>query len=1046
MLDIKVALPSGHCEDLSVSESSKVGDLRILAQKSFGQGFLRLIADGRILTDEEPLPASAGHHQLTAIALEAKVAGTSRAFALWCYGGDRILTWGYPAYGGDSSAVQERLKNVQQIEAAATAFAAILPDGSVVSWGHPDSGGDSSAVQDQLKNVQQLQATDSAFAAILADGSVVTWGDQSQGGDSSAVLGELKEVVRVHASCYAFTAVLADGSIVTWGDQDSGGDSSAVRDQVRSPQQLQSTESAFAALTDGSVVTWGNESFGGDSSAVQDQLRHVQQLEATDFAFAAIIADGSVVTWGVPDLGGDSSAVQDQLKDVQKLQATHCAFAAVLANGSVVAWGSPDEGGDTSEVQDQLQNVQEIQSTGRAFAAILADRSVVTWGSPADGGDSSAVQDQLRNVLKVAATERAFVAILAEGSEHEILILSTPPNQGATLNISGVMGSQMLVAYLYRHLVYSICWCARNCFKDGVSEIDEEAFSATVGEFFPRGPDTEGFTPQYVVAGVSFDLMVRGDRLTMKDRILVPDNSISCGDAETAHALAFRSHLCGRGDSACIATPGNGPPTGLQNMGELVGESGISFVQTVWSPVQIDTPGTYRICWCVDDSWDPVKLESHGLCGSGFQFNVQAGLIVVQGSDGDQRFQCTSFQPCNLNIISELPFESGDRIMVVAPPPTSTNSLATVCGRGTTGLQVEVGAFHSIYDTTTTSPPIFTSTLGANETTTTTEPQPSHYVGEFLLESAGQAGLYRLCYCKNAELGPCDDPVAFAQFAGILNISGKDCLQQDELFDLEGRCRYPAAELCMKTCGLCDRVRMAKRCEVSPRCYPFCAPTTDWAAFLEAAVHRWNSRGSGRLLHRDPAIAEFPDFLSPLEAETLISIAHQSGFQLEDPNDMPPEHRDVNKVDCEKSHCLRDPLIQEIYRRVSELLGIPPQNFESIEFLLYNRGQHYKPHLDDGPWQEMPALSAGLRVLTVFFYLSEAKKGGETRFPKVDLLVEPSAGKAVVWANVQADIWKMEKRSLHQAVPVVEGTKIAANFWVHPFEYRAAERFCKVGE
>ena len=57
-----------------------------------------------------------------------------------------------------------------------------------------------------------------------------------------------------------------------------------------------------------------------------------------------------------------------------------------------------------------------------------------------------------------------------------------------------------------------------------------------------------------------------------EDRILVPDSSISCGDVATAHALAFRSHLCGRGDSACIATPGNGPPTGLQNMGELVGD------------------------------------------------------------------------------------------------------------------------------------------------------------------------------------------------------------------------------------------------------------------------------------------------------------------------------------------------------------------------------------------------------------------------------------------------------------------------------------------
>ena len=41
-------------------------------------------------------------------------------------------------------------------------------------------------------------------------------------------------------------------------------------------------------------------------------------------------------------------------------------------------------------------------------------------------------------------------------------------------------------------------------FKDGVSEIDEEQFSALVGEFFPRGPDTETFSPQYVVAGVAW--------------------------------------------------------------------------------------------------------------------------------------------------------------------------------------------------------------------------------------------------------------------------------------------------------------------------------------------------------------------------------------------------------------------------------------------------------------------------------------------------------------------------------------------------------------
>ena len=43
-------------------------------------------------------------------------------------------------------------------------------------------GGDSSAVQDQLRNVQQVHATRRAFAAILADGFVVTWGNPD-GGD-----------------------------------------------------------------------------------------------------------------------------------------------------------------------------------------------------------------------------------------------------------------------------------------------------------------------------------------------------------------------------------------------------------------------------------------------------------------------------------------------------------------------------------------------------------------------------------------------------------------------------------------------------------------------------------------------------------------------------------------------------------------------------------------------------------------------------------------------------------------------------------------------
>ena len=181
------------------------------------------------------------------------------------------------------------------------AFAALLGDGFVVTWGHSTCGGDSSAVQEQLRDVQQIQASQYAFAAILGDGSVVTWGDSWFGGDSSAVQEQLRDVQQIQASNRAFAAILGDGSVVTWGLSASGGDSSAVQEQLRDVQQIQASLGAFAAiLGDGSVVTWGPANYGGDSSAVQEQLRDVQQIQASIGAFAAIRSDDLSSPGGLP--------------------------------------------------------------------------------------------------------------------------------------------------------------------------------------------------------------------------------------------------------------------------------------------------------------------------------------------------------------------------------------------------------------------------------------------------------------------------------------------------------------------------------------------------------------------------------------------------------------------------------------------------------------------------------------------------------------------------------------------------------------------------
>ncbi|CAE7941595.1 unnamed protein product, partial [Symbiodinium sp. KB8] len=425
---VEIGLNSSEFSKKKVREAGvKDGDsLTLHVQRTQAVGTVFAIA--AILGDGSVVTQGAGSYGGDSSAVQdmltnvQQIQASTGAFAAILIDGS-VVTWGLSHLGGDSSAVQEqlRLKRVKQIQAARNAFAAILLDGSVVTWGGVECGGDSSSVQDQLKNVQQIQATrsawNSAFAAVLADGSVVTWGDAGCGGDSSAVQHQLKNVQMIQASSKSFAAVLDDGSVVSWGDAKTGGDSSKVQRALKKVQAVQATPRAFAAiLGSGSVVTWGDAKSGGDSSVVQDQLKNVQQIQASSKAFAAILGDGSVVTWGSASHGGDSSAVQDRLRNVQQIQASSKAFAAVLADGSVVPWGYARSGGDSNAVKDQLRNVQQIQASQSAFAAILGDGSVVTWGDAKSGGDSSSVKARSRSVHQIQSNRGGFAAILADGS------------------------------------------------------------------------------------------------------------------------------------------------------------------------------------------------------------------------------------------------------------------------------------------------------------------------------------------------------------------------------------------------------------------------------------------------------------------------------------------------------------------------------------------------------------------------------------------------------------------------------------------------------
>ena len=105
-LQLNVLLPSGRCASLSLPLDGTVLDLKLAAQQSLGQAFLRLAApDGRLLNPTEPLQDSGLQSgDCIAVAQQPKLAATDSAVALWCPGGG-VVTWGNSDFGGDSTEV-----------------------------------------------------------------------------------------------------------------------------------------------------------------------------------------------------------------------------------------------------------------------------------------------------------------------------------------------------------------------------------------------------------------------------------------------------------------------------------------------------------------------------------------------------------------------------------------------------------------------------------------------------------------------------------------------------------------------------------------------------------------------------------------------------------------------------------------------------------------------------------------------------------------------------------------------------------------------------
>ncbi|KAL7531944.1 hypothetical protein ACHAXR_004324 [Thalassiosira sp. AJA248-18] len=84
-------------------------------------------------------------------------------------------------------------------------------------------------------------------------------------------------------------------------------------------------------------------------------------------------------------------------------------------------------------------------------------------------------------------------------------------------------------------------------------------------------------------------------------------------------------------------------------------------------------------------------------------------------------------------------------------------------------------------------------------------------------------------------------------------------------------------------------------------------------------------------------------------------------------------------------------------------------------------------------------MPCGVRILTLFIYLNDVAEGGGTRFPLLNITVQPKKGNAVLWPSVLDESPESkDDRTGHEALPVLKGIKYGSNAWIHSRNFKKA--------
>eukprot|EP00040_Diaphanoeca_grandis_P033893 m.208460 g.208460 ORF g.208460 m.208460 type:complete len:404 (-) comp33008_c3_seq2:69-1280(-) len=263
---------------------------------------------------------------------------------------------------------------------------------------------------------------------------------------------------------------------------------------------------------------------------------------------------------------------------------------------------------------------------------------------------------------------------------------------------------------------------------------------------------------------------------------------------------------------------------------------------------------------------------------------------------------------------------------------------------------------------------------------------------------------------------------------------------------------------CPKSCNLCRAaLPRTTRCQRLPSEQPIIHSPNGLNNLFERIMSDPEivQRYKPEALSTDPWVVVFENFVTKEEGDALFETVKDK-FQgstvigkLDDTGAIERQTlqtRTSTNAWCNVAPCMNHSVHVNLQKRLAHLTSTDPQHMENMQLLDYSEGQFYHPHHDT--IKDHITMMCGPRVLTALIYFTDAgpDDGGATRFGKLKLKVSPKIGRMVLWPSMlDADSSKIDKRTQHEAMPVISGHKRAANIWIHLYDYKTASALGCVG-